>query len=319
MPTPNPTALSFLCVLSIVGCASAPQQRAEPAPAAQPAMPVKRALTGEAMYRLGRYFEGQARHENAIAAYREALKRDPLLVDAYTRLGLALAAQERYDEAIRQFQAAVVLAPDSALAHNNLGYAYLLSGAKEHAVKALEEATRLAPGHEKSRENLRVARAKLGTPATNASVQPAPGSSHLVAVAPQVFELRTPARPSIEALPLPPLSTPSNTAPPRRFRLEVSNGNGITGLAKRFAGRLALVGVPAMRLTNQRPFAQAKTEVQYRAGYAAEAARLAGELERPVQVIPSKELAPHVDVRLVLGRDVVTETTVRLPLEVATR
>lgn len=291
MPRLNPIALSVIWALSIAGCAMPLQKQADQ-PAVQPVLAVKHGVTGEAMYRLGRYFEGQARYEKAIAAYREALKRDPLLVEAYTGLGMALAAQRRYDEAIRQFQAAVVLAPHVAYLHNNLGYAYLLSGAAEDAMKALEEARRLDPAHERSRENLRIAQASVAA----ATAQPAganPGPS-LVEVAPQVFELRAPTRYRKVA----PASSPV-----RRFKLEVSNGNGVDGLAKRISGRLASAGVRTARLTNQRPFKQARTELQYRAGYAAEAAELAGKLEHPARLVPRNDLAKGVDVRLVLGRD----------------
>jgi hypothetical protein len=97
------------------------------------------------------------------------------------------------------------------------------------------------------------------------------------------------------------------------FKLEVTNGNGITGLAKRVAGRLAELGVTGARLTNQRPFEQQDTEIQYRHGYAAEAAALADKLQRKVQVMPSKHLAGHIHVRLVLGRDVPSESALLLP------
>jgi hypothetical protein len=54
--------------------------------------------------------------------------------------------------------------------------------------------------------------------------------------------------------------------------------------------------------------------VQYREGYAAEAAVLAATLQRPVQVKPSKDLARHIDVRLVLGKDVLSETALIIPI-----
>jgi Tfp pilus assembly protein PilF len=338
----KPIALSVVCAFSMAGCAGLSQKQAEQPPAAQPLRAAHHGpVTAEGMYRLGRYWEGQGRVAQAIVAYSEALKRDPLLVEAYTRLGMALASQRRYEEAVRQFQAAAVLEPQAASAHNNLGYAYLLSGSTEQAVKAFEEARRLDPGHEKARENLRIARAKAGETSARPAVAQAPravihgdgepaNDLRLVEVMPHVFELKAPARKSaiesrplpavphntsaIEARPLKPLlQKASAAAPARGFRLEVSNGNGVLGLAKRVAGRLAQAGVPATRLTNQRPFAQARTEIQYRAGYAAEAARLAGKLQRPVNVAPSTHLADHVDVRLVLGKDAPTESALLVP------
>ena len=61
------------------------------------------------------------------------------------------------------------------------------------------------------------------------------------------------------------------------------------------------------RLTNQRPFNQPTTEVQYREGYAAAAAALASKLQHPVQVKLKHDLASHIDVRLVLGKDVLSD------------
>ena len=325
----NRIALSVIGALSMAGCASPIQKQTEGPPAVQPVLAVDAA---EGMYRLGRYYEGQARFEQAINAYREAIRRDPLMVEAYTALGTSLAGQQRYDDAIRQFQAAIVLAPDAAHLHNNLGYAYLLSGQTEQAVKALEEAQRLDPAHVRSAENLRVAQAKLDnsvpqtspsrTPAVQPITTPRPGTS-LVEIAPQVFELRTPPKPrqfeKIEAAPLPPLPDPqprATSAP--SFKLEISNGNGVLGLAKRVAGRLVDAGVRTARLTNQRPFDQPTTEVQYREGYAAAAAALASRLQHPVQVKPKHDLASHIDVRLVLGKDVLSDVALLAPPAPAT-
>jgi len=323
MPMLKPITLAVISALSMAGCATPMQKEAD-----RPVLNVNHGATAEGRYRLGRYFEGQARYDQAIALYREALKRDPLLVEAYTGLGMALAAQQRYEDAVRQFQAAVVLEPQAAHLHNNLGYAYLLIGANEKAVKTLEEATRLDPGHQRARENLRIAQVKLASTAVQPALPgraaeavqfvsgPLPGTS-LVEISPQIFELRTPPKPrnmeKIEAVPLAPLPQENSMAPTRKFKLEVSNGNGILGLAKRVAGRLVSAGVRATRLTNQRPFEQASTEVQYREGYAAEAAMLAATLQHPVQVKPSKDLARHIDVRLVLGKDVLSDTALIIP------
>ena len=329
MPKLNRIAVYVIGALAIAGCASPVSNQAGSRGAVQPVLSVQDAVTAEGMYRLGRYYEGQARYDLALSAYREAIRRDPLMVAAYTALGTSLAAQQRYDEAIREFQAAIVLAPHVAHLHNNLGYAYLLSGQTEQAVKALEEAQRLDPVHAKSAENLRVARGQPGKSAvepvssssTNVAVQPVtmpgPGTS-LVQIAPQVFELRMPAKAretaKIEAVPLPPLQEPrARTTTPSGFKLEIANGNGISGLAKRVAGRLGAAGVRTARLTNQRPFTQATTEVQYREGYAAAATALAARLQQPVQVTARHDLASYTDVRLVLGKDVISEAAVLTP------
>ena len=247
-------------------------------------------VTAEGMYRLGRYYEGQARFEQAINAYREAIRRDPLMVEAYTALGTSLAAQQRYDEAIRQFQAAIVLAPNAAHLHNNLGYAYLLSGQTEQAVKALEEAQRLDPCTCEVRREPANCSAKLGnsvpqtvsspstTPAVQSVTMPAPGTS-LVEVAPQVFELRTSPKPrhfeKIEAVPLPPLPEPqprATSAPSQAGNRQRQWRPGTREARGRAAGGC---GRAHSAPDEPAPFNHPTTEVQYREGYAAAAAALA--------------------------------------------
>lgn len=284
----HPLAVLVTCALSLAGCATAPPQEAKLDHAAPRAAAARPPLTAEAMYRLGRYYEGQSRFEKAIAAYREALKRDPLLVEAYTGLGMALAAERRYDEAIRELQAAAVLAPYAAQVHNNLGYAYLLSGAYHQALEALERARQLDPAHEKANGNLRLAQAKLAPePRTEAAAR-----LTLVEIGPQVFELRDAVKyRRIEARPL-----------PRSFRLEVSNGNGVRGMARRVATQLAQHGVLVARVSNAPTFREQATVVHYRAGHEAEAIELAARVPN-ARTARNDALPARIDLRLVLGRN----------------
>lgn len=341
MPKLTPIASSLACALAITGCAGTLQSASDQTSTVQPVFGIKHSVSASALYRLGRFYEAQARHEQAIFAYREALKREPDHVAAHSGLGVSLAASGRHDEAIAQFQAAIAISPDRAYLHNNLGYALLLQGSDEQAVKALEEAHRLDPHPERAANyNLRLAhdriaaaekarQAAAGDTSSTRSVAPAENTPEpqlasapratieLVEVKPSVYELRGPVilskltLPPIQATPLPArVATPSL----KPFRLEVSNGNGVTGLAKRVAGRLAAAGLdPAARLTNQLPFQQRETEIQYREGYAGEAAALAGKLQGRVQVLPSKQLAGHIHVRLVLGKDVGSASALMIP------
>lgn len=92
----------------------------------------------------------------------------------------------------------------------------------------------------------------------------------------------------------------------RNFFFEVSNGNGIKKLAARFNSVLSAKGLPQASLTDQKPYNQAHTVIQYRKGYLFEAARLGRHL-RGIQhlafIVESKDLPPHTDVRLILGKD----------------
>ena len=86
-------------------------------------------------------------------------------------------------------------------------------------------------------------------------------------------------------------------------RLEVSNGNGVTGMAARVGKWLGEQGIKTAALTNQRPYTQETTTVQYRAGQERAALRVARML--PAQAEPAAAPTPGLrgDVRVVLGRD----------------
>ena len=143
----------------------------------------------------------------------------------------------------------------------------------------------------------------------------------VVQVVPNVFELRPkPAMAPVvvekqveraivaTATPVPtPVITPALAlaAATKPSRVEIANGNGITGMAKRIKGVLGRYGIAVSRLTNDRPFKQLDTKIQYRAGYeqAAEGLKLA--LRGHAVVVPVNSLSGNTDVRLVLGKDAV--------------
>jgi hypothetical protein len=90
---------------------------------------------------------------------------------------------------------------------------------------------------------------------------------------------------------------------PLTARLEVSNGNGVPGIASRLRGWLTNQGVVTTRLTNQAAYAQRETVVHFRRGHEESARRLAETLPAPVTTLERDNLNLRVDVRVVLGRD----------------
>ena len=388
-------------VFSVAGCANLGEPGGQQSWQLQPQLELRQGESvPQALYRLGRYHQGQLNYDRAIAAYREALDRDPAFVDAHNALGVVYSAQGRYDDAVRELRAAIALAPRLAYLHNNLGYVYMLRGSNELAIPAFQEAILLDPGQQRAPRNLKLAQNRIGagTAAANAPVAVPPpvsakakdvipplksGQDRRVSVrpiAPNIFQLqiprasavavpRAPAVPatpattqsaSAQPMPMPipmnsaasdvapkpsawpavlqsvaaptqrpalvpsPMSStasgvapkpaagpevlPSVTATPQRFHLEVSNGNGVNGLARRVAEHFKGTGLPRIRLTNQRPFNQPASEIQYRQGYAVEAAALRSRLQERVLVVKSERLSLNTDVRLVLGRDYRTDT-----------
>jgi tetratricopeptide (TPR) repeat protein len=380
MPKLKPVVLSVASAFSIVGCASLTTS-SQPW-TVQPAFSVNHAgPKADAMYRLGRFYQGQRRYAEAIAAYRQALALDPGYADAQNGLGVIYAEQGHHDEAVKAFQAAIAASPRAAYLHNNLGYVLLLQGSNEKAVEVLEEARRLEPGNAKVRDNLIIGYERLveggkarhsAQPDTKRTVgkeskaESAQASVEvrtaldsgvkLVAVASAVYELQAsgpeaagaqtkhradsaaPAATVIppelaSATPAYVLTTASSTqevqvagspttieasghateaARPdearqqtfEAFKLEVSNANGVGGMAARVAGYLARFGVSTGRLTNDKTFSQPTTLIQYREGYHTQAARIGSVLPKAVPVVQADTLRSDIHVRVVLGRDV---------------
>lgn len=116
----------------------------------------------EAMYQLGRYYQGQNRFDEAINAYSKALKADPGFAEANNGLGVIYSRQGKYLEAIGAFQAAIKSAPKAAHLYSNMGYAYYLHGQYAESVRALEHATALDPNNKRALNNLGLAYAKAG-------------------------------------------------------------------------------------------------------------------------------------------------------------
>lgn len=334
----------------------------------------------EALYQLGRYYQGQSRHDLAISAYQRAIAVDAGFVEAHNGLGVIYSMQGRYDEAIRAFKIAIKLAPKASHIYSNLGYAYYAQGLNAEAITALEHATTLDPANQRALNNLGLAYAKAGdkegsrqafaqaddaqttsrfeatvkrtsekaapqiisspavdsaapvavnvAPAPRATLQvppsPAPSGNggivrqassgaavpvvesrvKVVLVAPNVYELREQhSRPTqLAAI----SGNPGASGKPDagRFRLEVANGNGVNGMAKKVGRFLHGGGFPAARLTNQKPFHVKMTQIQYRDGYQVQARHLQSSLPGQPAMIPSNDMRADIGVRLVLGKDI---------------
>ena len=232
-----------------------------------------------------------ARTEQPLAAYERENAE-----------GLRLSEQGRYIGAFEHFTEAVRLAPQIARVHNNLGYACLMLGKTREAIVAFETALALDPDYAKARRNLETARAReqaaqpLATQ-PRAVVAPVETSAagNLIRLAPNVYELRPASRPAQPARP--------PAAPSRALRLEVTNGNGARGMARRVARRLARPGLTTARVINERSFRLELTEIRYREGQAGAAAALGALLAVTPRLVQSDRMSADVDLRIVLGRD----------------
>ena len=369
--------LPAICCLPLLsGCASNQSASAEPW-TVKPMSSIKHSSDKpEAMYQLGRYYQGQNRHDLAISAYLRAIAVDGGYVEARNGLGVIYSMQGKHDEAAEAFKAAVQQAPKASHIYSNLGYAYYAQGLYAESIAALEQATALDPANQRALNNLGLAYAKAGNPdgsklafakadsaqsaaravaaakaaqqdadarsISNAAVDygaPAAASSmpvpqpylqtltpthaggiisqastgtavpvaesrvKAVKVAPYVYELREqyvePAQ--VAAAASKPVTDGKLDA--GTSRIEVSNGNGITGMAKKVGQFLHGGGYPAARLTNQKPFQVMLTQIQYRDGYQAQALRLQSSMPGRPELAQSNDMRTDIGVRLVLGKD----------------
>lgn len=311
---------AVLGALTVSGCAVLEPMAAKMQDAARPGM------SAQQLYQAGREQQAQARYDEAIATFVRALELDHELADAHNALGVIYSQQGLYTSAVTEFNLAIALKPGEAYLHNNLGYAWLLQHADARAADEFEIALKLDPANERAAANLRLAQSHLpastppapavaAAPAAPAPApaapaeQPDPASAHIAAVSPGIYELKLPARePEIVPLAAPvaaadatPLEGPA-PHPTKSAHLEVSNGNGKRGMAGMVARVLDQHGMHATRITNNRRFDQARTEIQYRPEHRDSALALQQLIPAPMKQV-SAGMDKHVEVRVLLGKD----------------
>lgn len=370
------------CIALMSGCASNQTSSAAPWTVKSTATAKNSHVKPEAMYQLGRYYQGQNRFAEAVNAYQKALNADANFVEAYNGIGVVYSRQGKYPEAIAAFQAAIKLAPKAAHLYSNMGYAYYLQGQYADAVKALQQATMLDPGNQRALNNLGQAYAKAGNTTqsalafseaisvekTNANLAPAPEPSMpvaagnvtvlaaaeaksaaqpvdtqmlaipkdrgvirtanpapqltategvpvlesratLVPLAPNVSELKLRLQPT-ETIQLATVENQQNLQQLQQLqqvRLEVTNGNGVTGAAGKISKYLRVQGYATPRLSNKKPYNTQTTQIHYRAGYEAQAQLVQSKLLDMPQLVERNDMRANVSVRVVLGKDMVVQ------------
>jgi hypothetical protein len=117
-----------------------------------------------------------------------------------------------------------------------------------------------------------------------------------------IVDIAVAARPQAQSVPVA-VRAEDLGAKRQASRLEVTNGNGVAGMARLVGRWLATQGLDNVRLTNQRPFAQQTTLIQYRSGHEEEARRVARSLPAGAKALAGPTQGLRSDVRVVLGRD----------------
>lgn len=289
----------------------------------------------DALYQQARAHHLGGRPDAARAAYGTVLQADPVHAGARNGLATLHAEDRELAPAIaiwRELTAALTrdAGPGKAYLFANLGHAYLLHGEPGPARAALERACLLDPLNPRGWSLLGEALAALGEPerAGQMQRQAAALRRHDLRADFAVTGGRTAVVPLGQAMGAPAPAPHPDWAQShihvgvdgmlelRRLpairdaaRLEIRNGNGVTGMARALSHRIDEPGVQVTRLSNEPGFAVRHTRIEYEAAYIDAARRLAQRLgsARLQQV---EQVAPG-ELRLVLGRDIAAQGVLR--------
>ncbi|MES2015353.1 MAG: tetratricopeptide repeat protein [Pseudomonadota bacterium] len=291
----------------------------------------RRTADAEQAYLIGRSHHMALRPQQALAYYRSALREAPTHVNARNGLAVLYAEQGQLDLAIGLWQEMTATASgrEQAFLFSNLGYAHLIHGEPARALAVLEQACLLDPLSERAWQHLGDALEQTGQRERAAAMHrqaaslrghdlradlavaaSASADANGSAAAPAgpwartevsmdsggMFVLRRVAQQQQLAG-----AKPASAPAAMRAQLEISNGNGVTGMARSLASTLGEHDPRVVRLSNQKGFAVTLTRIEYQPAFRDAAEQLAGRVGA-VQVIPADQRG-RADLRLVLGRD----------------
>ena len=123
---------------------------------------LRRAPTPGAGYHLGYCYLAMQDARSASEVLEKVVRESPQMGLAHNLLGISLVQQARHEEAVVHFTAAVRHSPDVAGVHTNLGNALSELGRHEDAIPHLQKAARLATDDPQVRNSLGNALFQLG-------------------------------------------------------------------------------------------------------------------------------------------------------------
>ncbi|MDD4648957.1 MAG: LytR C-terminal domain-containing protein [Desulfoplanes sp.] len=250
-----------------------------------------------AQYKKGRYFQQKKKYNLAIAEYRGVLQNNPRHIKALNAMGVTYDQLGDYFKAEMVFKAALELNDKREDLINNLGYCYLLQHKMPAAIEMFRQAVRMQGTNPIYRNNLGLAYAE------NEQYQ----------LALQEFE-HSKGRGKATPLSKPTTSCSSpnqpakNIPPVAQAEIEISNGNGVNGMAHLVGNFLSKRSFSIKRLTNASRFTFATSTIFYCPGYAHDAHAVESQIPGDQQVDEVKELGrPNIKIRVLLGNDVINK------------
>jgi len=273
---------------------------------------------------------GQGDYGKATALWRALVEEGKALPAAERafllgNLGYALYLQGEREEALTMLEQACMLDPYRPLAWEHLATVLDALGQADRALQMTKQARALRK-HDIRQDYAMTRPDRTGRQAASALPAPAPAQRAMpwpadmmrteVRQVGAVFEVHRVAAPAVTAaspitrepsvtaiasIASAPSGAPGSAA--AGMRLEISNGNGVCGMAAAWARRLEGQQWKSVRLSNAKPFGVRATRIEYREGTAVAARALAQRLGLPMpRVMPAGGPA-KTDLRIVLGRD----------------
>lgn len=263
----------------------------------------------------------QGRHELALEQFRKAIELSSAATHLHNNLGYAFLIRGQESDAATAFEAALQLDPENRQARDSLGAVYEKMGLHDKAAVLTPRRSQpaIAPDAMSTAETAPApGNSSETTPTNTITVMEEQGMQHtdtrLVQIAPHVFEFRMAEADRAVAV-LTDKNTPTTIA--RRnagkvgsqdVRIEVSNGNGMAGMARRVSAFLQQNGFVKARLTDRPPFQQVRTEIHYRPANYVLAGRISQMMPKQARLLESNNLRSDIHVRVLLGKDVAGET-----------
>lgn len=292
----------------------------------------------EARNAMATIYSQQGRFAEAESTLREGVAQNPGAAYLHNNLGYIHYLQGNHEAAIKELRTAISLDPKNEWARNNLETAQAalvrrFDSLAEHAQTSPAQAPTTVAAFEiwgevegsgatirpTASADLRTV-PEIGKPIVTDGAPKAEGFTQLETASASrnlVVELvssNDQLKPRVAAAQVVQMESQVNSsmrtpvaAAGGEFRLEISNGNGVTGMAKRVSQLLRRQGIPVHRITNQPPYRQIMTEIQYRDGFKQEAEKLKESLHGYAVIARVNTPRRRVDIRVVLGRDIKTQ------------
>lgn len=299
--------------------------------------------SADALNGLGATYDKLGQYEAAQQAYKAALLKEPDAEHVMANMGYSLLLQGRNDEAAHYLREAVRLNPSDTLAQRYLAQAgggkthadVRIAPESPQAVTQGENPRSEEPvGRPASHEETAVTRQAAVLPPVKQEASggegavPEPVAISIAAKTPDPvgivksvvvadsrggasLPVKHPAAPRVttekpDAEPRQNLAQPSvpPTQNPLNARLEISNGNGVTGMARAVSAGLRKQGANVARVTNKRPFDSPRTVIICNSeSWSEQAKSLARLLPNSPKVVVGSIAHRSVDIRVILGAD----------------